>query len=316
LEGRSVQKQNSQILTAALNEYLKYQNKSDYIKDLTDKEVYELQIAELTGDINRASNYEAEIYYVGNMEFDQVYDILSKNLPLVANEKESKSPIVKDFATYTENTVYFLPNTDAEQSQIMFFMPGENYDKKDDVLRDAFNQYFSGGFNGLVLNEIREKRSMAYTAGAYVGSTGLKDKPTYFSGSIGTQNDKAIDALSVFMGLLNDMPKNPDRMENIKSYLRQEALTTHPDFRYKARVYESYKKLGYVEDPAKDNLSKIDALTFDDIYNFYLKNIKGHSIGIAVMGNPKNIKTDDLKKFGKVIKLSENKLFNDKDALF
>lgn len=316
LGGRSIQKQNSQILTAALNEYLKYQNKSDYIKDLTDKEVYELQIAELTGDINRASNYEAEIYYVGNMEFDQVYDILSKNLPLVANEKESKSPIVKDFAAYTENTVYFLPNTDAEQSQIMFFMPGENYDKKDDVLRDAFNQYFSGGFNGLVLNEIREKRSMAYTAGAYVGSTGLKDKPTYFSGSIGTQNDKAIDALSVFMGLLNDMPKNPERLENIKNYLRQEALTTHPDFRYKARVYESYKKLGYTEDPAKENLSKIDALTFDDIYNFYLKNIKGHSIGIAVMGNPKNIKTDDLKKFGKVIKLSENKLFNDKDALF
>ena len=195
-------------------------------------------------------------------------------------------------------------------------MPGENYDKKDDVLRDAFNQYFSGGFNGLVLNEIREKRSMAYTAGAYIGSTGLKDKPTYFSGSIGTQNDKAIDALSVFMGLLNDMPKNPERLENIKSYLRQEALTTHPDFRYKARVYESYKKLGYTEDPAKENLSKIDALTFDDIYNFYLKNIKGHSIGIAIMGNPKNIKTDDLKKFGKVIRLSENKLFNDKDALF
>ena len=105
-------------------------------KDLTDKEIYELQIAELTGDINRASNYEAEIYYVGNMDFDQVYDILSKNLPLVTNEKESKSPIVKDFATYAENTVYFLPNTDAEQSQIMFFMPGENYDKKDDSIND------------------------------------------------------------------------------------------------------------------------------------------------------------------------------------
>ncbi len=316
LGSRSIQKQNIQILTSALNEYLKYQDKSDYIKDLTDKQILELEIAELTGDINRASNYEAEIYYVGSMDFDQVYNILSKNLPLVANEKESKSPVIKDFAKYTENTVYFLPNSDAEQSQILFFMPGENYDKKDDVLRDAFNQYFSGGFNGLVLNEIREKRSMAYTANAYIGTTGLKDKPTYFSGNIGTQNDKAIEALSVFMDLLNDMPKNPDRINNIKSYLRQEALTTHPDFRYKARVYEKYNKLGYTEDPAKENLSKIESLTFDEIYNFYLKNIKGHSIGIAIMGNPKNIKTDDLKKFGKVIKLSENKLFNDKDVLF
>jgi len=316
LGGRSIQKQNNQILTSALGEFLKYQENSDYIKDLTDKQIYDLQIAELTGDINRASNYEAEIYYVGNMDFDQVYNILSKNLPLVANEKESNSPVIKDFAKYTENTVYFLPNTDAEQSQILFFMQGENYDKKDDVLRDAFNQYFSGGFNGLVLNEIREKRSMAYTAGAYIDNTGIKDKPTYFFGNIGTQNDKAIEALSVFLDLLNNMPKNPDRMDNIKSYLRQEALTTHPDFRYKARVYEKYKKLGYTEDPAKENLSKIDALTFDDIYSFYLKNIKGHSIGIAIMGNPKSIKAEDLKKFGKVIKLNENKLFNDKDGLF
>ena len=34
-----------------------YGEKSDYIKELTDKEIYELQISELTGDINRASNY-------------------------------------------------------------------------------------------------------------------------------------------------------------------------------------------------------------------------------------------------------------------
>ena len=76
-------------------------------------------------------------------------------------------------ATVTENTVYFLPNSDAEQAQIYFFMPMEKFDKKDDVIRDAFNQYFSGGFNGLVLDEIRGKRSMAYSAGAYIGTPSL-----------------------------------------------------------------------------------------------------------------------------------------------
>ncbi len=313
---RYMQKRNSQILASALSEYLKYNEKSDYIENLTDKEVGGLQIAGLTGDINRASNYEAEIYYVGNLSFEQSYNILSKNLPLVANEKESKSPIVKEFAKYNENTVYFLPNSETEQSQIFFFMPGENYDKKDDVLRDAFNQYFSGGFNGLVLNEIREKRSMAYTAGAYIGDDGIKGKPTYFIGSIGTQNDKTIDALTVFVNLLNDMPKNPDRIDNIKSYLRQEKLTSYPDFRYKAQIFEQYKRLGYAEDPAKECLQKIEDLTFNDIYDFYLKNIKGRPIGIAIMGNPQKIKMDELKKFGKVIKLSENKLFNEKDTRF
>ena len=147
-----------------MNQYIRYGEKSPFIDELTDKQILELQISELTGDINRASNYEAEIYYTGTLPFDNVYEILSKNLPLVANEKPTDSPQVKPIAPVTENTVYFLPNSDAEQAQIYFFMPTANYDKKDDVLRDAFYQYFSGDFNGLVLSELREKRSMVYSA--------------------------------------------------------------------------------------------------------------------------------------------------------
>ena len=147
LGSRQQRKDNVQTLGVALNQYIRYGDKSPFIDELTDKQILELQISELTGDINRASNYEAEIYYTGTLPFDNVYEILSKNLPLVANEKPTDSPQVKPIAPVTENTVYFLPNSDAEQAQIYFFMPTANYDKKDDVLRDAFYQYFSGDFN-------------------------------------------------------------------------------------------------------------------------------------------------------------------------
>ena len=83
---RQQRKDNVSILNEALRQYMLYGEKSDYIKELTDKEIYELQISELTGDINRASNYEAKVFFTGTLPFDQVYDILSKNLPLVANE--------------------------------------------------------------------------------------------------------------------------------------------------------------------------------------------------------------------------------------
>ena len=284
--------------------------------ELTDKEIYELQISELTGDINRASNYEAEIFYCGTMPFDNAYDVLSKNLPLVANEKPSTSPQDKPMVSVTENTIYFLPNTDAEQAQIYFYLPMAKYDKKDDAIRDAFNQYFSGGFNGLVMTEIREKRSMAYSAGAYIGTPALPGNPTYLFGNIGTQNDKANDALDVFMGLVTDMPKNADRIDNIKSYIRQEMLTTHPSFRDKAENMRELQRIGYNADPAKENLPKVDALTFDDIVKFYEENIKGKPYCIGVMGNPKDIDLKKLEKYGKVVKLNERKLFNTKDALF
>lgn len=316
LGARQQRKDNVNTLSSALMQYMIYRDKSSFIDELTDKEIYDLAISELTGDINRAANYEAEIFYCGTLPFDNAYDILSKNLPLVANERPSTSPQDKPLAPVTENTVYFLPNSDAEQAQIWFFMPLGQYDKKDDVLRDAFNQYFSGGFNGLVMNEIREKRSMAYSAGAYIGTPALPGNPTYLFGNIGTQNDKANDALDVFMGLVTDMPKNADRIDNIKSYMRQEALTTHPSFRSKAETLNSLQRVGYSEDPAKENLPKIDALTFDDIVKFYEDNIKGKPYCIGIMGNPKDIDVKKLEKYGKVVRLNDRKLFNTKDTLF
>lgn len=313
---RQQRKENVQMLASALNQYITYQDKSDYIDELTDKQVLELQISELTGDINRASNYEAEIFYTGTMDFDMVYEILSNNLPLVANERPSKSPLPTELAPVTENTVYFLPNTDAEQAQLYFYFPMANFTKENDVATEAFNQYFSGGFNGLVTIEIREKRSMAYAAGARIINPDIAGYPNRFFGTIGTQNDKAIEALNIFTGLLNDMPLIPERIDNIKSYLRQEALTSRPSVRHKAQTFEFYKRMGYTQDPAAENLAKIDALTFEDIVKYYNENIKGKPMVIGVMGNPKEINMEELKKFGKVVRLNERKLFNSKDALF
>ena len=316
LGARQQRKENVNTLSYALMQYMLYQDQSEFINELTDKEIYELQISELTGDITRAANYGAEIFYCGNMPFDNAYNILSQNLPLIANEKTSNSPQDKALAAVTENTVYFLPNQDAEQAQIWFYLPLSGYDKKDDVIRDAFNQYFSGGFNGLVMHEIREKRSMAYSAGAYISVPKLPGSQTYLFGNIGTQNDKANDALDVFMELINNMPQNKERMDNIKSYIRQETLTTHPSFRNKAEIFRTLTRKGYKDDPAKENLPKIEALTFEDIEKFYEDNIKGKPYCIGIMGNPKNIDLKRLEKYGKLIKLNERKLFNSKDALF
>ena len=313
---RQQRKQNNSLLNDALTQYLLYDTESDYLKELTDKEILELQIPQLTGDINRASNYEAKIFYSGTLPFEEVYQTLSTSLPLVANERESQSPQVKEMRKVTENTIFFLPNHEAEQAQIQFYLPMKAATKEDDVVRSAFNQYFGLDFNGLVLNEIREKRSMAYTAGAFATTQGIAGKACYLYGTIGTQNDKANEALDVFMGLVNDMPLNPERIDNIKNYLHQSALSNQPSFRNKAQYLVALQYQGYNDDPAKEQLPKIEALTFDDIVNYYQQNIKGKPYCIAIMGNPKQIDLKQLEKYGKVIRLSDRKLFNSKDSLF
>ena len=229
---------------------------------------------------------------------------------LKAEEKETASPQVKDRVPYSENTIYFISDKDAAQSRIYFYIEGNPYKAEDDVYYSAFNKYFGNGFGGLVMQEVREYRSMAYTAeGTYV-TPFLKDKNAYFMGYIGTQGDKTVDAMDIFMGLINNMPQYADRIGNIKDYLREGLQTAKPGFREASQVYEAWKRLGYTEDPAKSELPKINGLTFEDVLKFYEQNVKGRPVVIGIIGNPKQVDFTALEKYGKVVRLNKSKLFS------
>jgi predicted Zn-dependent peptidase len=275
-------------------------------------EVGELTVSNLTGEFQRATDYAADIHYVGTLPVDDVQAILSANLPLKQGEKASTSPEIKERVEYKENTVLFLPDNDAKQSTIYLYVEGDEYKKEKDPYTEAFNEYFSGGFTSLVLSEIREYRSLAYSTWGHYSQPLVEKKKAYFLGSIGTQADKTIEAIDVYRSLLTDMPEYADRFTDIKSYLKGEASIEKPHYRSASQIYEIWKQMGYTKSPAETNQSAIENLTFDDIVKFYKENIKGRPIAIAIVGNPKQIDEKALSKYGKVTKLSTSKVFSDK----
>ena len=176
----------------------------------------------------------------------------------------------------------------------------------------------SGGFTGLIMYEIREKRSMAYTAYGVDATPSLPGKECYFYGYIGTQSDKVVDAISAYMDIINDMPKDSTNLVALKAALKQAGQTAKPSMRGKASTFEYWQRLGYKEDPAKINAAAIDNLTFEDIEKFYEDNIKGKPMTIVLMGDPKkiNLKEIEAKMGCKVTKLSPAKIFNSVDELY
>ena len=54
----------------------------------------------------------------------------------------------------------------------------------------------------------------------------------------------------------------------------------------------------------------------EELLAFYNENNKDQPIAIGIMGNPKIINQEELKKFGKVVRLNEKRLFNTKDTMF
>ena len=324
LNSRMIEKKNPDMLSDALMEYVLYKDKSEYIDRIDVKDMfnvtvnpdgdvsvnYLLTVGDLTKTIIDATNYELDIHFVGHTPAAQASEIFKANLPLKDGLKKSESPIIRDRVKYDAQTIYFLPNKEMQQAKIYFYVNGQPYNISEDVDYEAFNQYFSGGFSGLVMNEIREKRSMAYTAYGAMVTPEVTGKESYLIGYVGTQGDKVAEVVNVYMDLLTNMPVYPERLDNIKTYLRQSSLTDKPSFREASYVFDAWQKLGYTEDPAKVNMPKVDALQFEQITNFYNKYIKGQPIVVVITGDAKTI---DLKaiqaKWGKVTKMSPSRLF-------
>ena len=302
------------VQKSALMQYALYGDKSAYLDEVPFADIWGMGLPQVQSLLSSARTYALNVFYCGTLTPEQ----LVAELPLTEGMRPSNSPFIQEKKTYEKPTVFFLPNSDVQQADLYFYINGQPYDIASDVYSDAFNQYFSGGFSGIVLNEIRTKRSMAYTAYGVNQTPSLTGKNTNFIGYVGTQSDKVVDAINVYMDLLTTMPADTTRMEAIRAALKQAAQTAKPSMRGKASTFEAWKRLGYNDDPAKVNAEKIDNLTYEQIEAFYKENIQGKPITIILMGDPKKI---DLKaiqtKMGcKVTKLSPARLFNSVDELY
>ncbi len=301
------------VQKSALLQYALYGKKSAYLDEVKFIDVWNMDGVQVQRLVAQARTYALDVFYCGTVPVDK----LVPELPLTEGMRPSNSPFIQDRLTYDKPTILFLPNSNVQQADLYFYINGRPYDIASDVTSDAFNQYMSGGFTGLIMYEIREKRSMAYTAYGVDATPSLPGKECYFYGYVGTQSDKVADAISAYMDIITDMPKDSTNLEALRAALKQAGQTAKPSMRGKASTFEYWQRLGYKEDPAKVNAEAIDNLTFDQIEKFYEENIKGKPITIILMGDPKKI---DLKaiqtKVGcKVTKLSPAKIFNSTQEL-
>lgn len=317
LFARMNEKKTPSVLADALNDYVMFGQKSSYIDRLPVDELFSTATGEplinkgvLTTTIQEAKKYAVDIHYCGTVPMTDAAEILKASSPIEENTRPSNSPYIAKFIKYDKPQVIFLPNSNVQQASVNFYAVSNPYKLDNVAYMSAFNEYFSGGFSGLVLNEIREKRSMAYTAYAYVAQRVRPDLDTYFGGYVGTQNDKVADAIDVFMDLVKNMPDNRDMLDNVKVAVKRSLISAKPSMRSKSQVFDRWKKMGYTDDPARTILPKIEALTYDQIRAYYEENVQGKPMTIVIMGDPKLINQKQIKaKYGKITKITANKLF-------
>ena len=309
---RAYEREEVGVLADAVEDYVWYGKESDYIDRWTLKTLMAMKSTDLLMAFKNATQYSSTIFYSGAKTSNEIKTLLEQNIVFAAAPKQGKGYQERPKQTVKENVVYFLNNSSL-QAQILFFANGQPYQIKDAPVISAFNNYFSGGFTGLLMQEIREYRSMAYGAGGGYSTPALVGNPAWFRGFIQTQNDKASTAIDVYMDLVRNMPIKAGRLDVLKNKLELSAATTRPDFRQIPMTIEYWERMGYAEDPMKAQLPIYKSMTFDDIVNFEKAYIKDQPMAIIVVGDKKRIDMKALAKFGKVIELKPHEIFSKED---
>ncbi len=306
---RKMERSDPDNVADAIFQYVQFGNMSSYLNRLTMKGIEALNADSLVSLFQKALTYECEIHYTGKSAPKEVMSVIEKSISFSPNPLKSESPVVLESIQYNEGQVFLVEKKKAVQSKVYLFANGQDYSITQQPYIDAFNLYFGGDFSGLVLQEIREYRSLAYTAGAKFKVPELKGKPVNFAGYVGTQTDKTLEALTVFAGLIHTMPEKSDRLELIKQYVSLSALTDRPNFRELSETKVKWRQQGYIDDPLKVNMPKYRNLTFDEIITFYRQNLQNKAVVYSLVSDPKKININELGKFGKVTKVKEKSLF-------
>ena len=108
--------------------------------------------------------------------------------------------------------------------------------------------------------------------------------------------------------LIQNMPLKREREAGIRSSLVSSSKTSKPNFRYLIQTIDSWKKMGLNQDPNEMLLPYYQDLTFNQIEDFWKKEIKGKTMQIVVVGNSKKFDIKVLEKYGTLIKVNKKQV--------
>ncbi|MHC5310591.1 M16 family metallopeptidase [Myroides sp. LJL116] len=305
-KSREDQKTNKNSIKAALNAYTASQGELSRFTNVLSKEALQgLKADELVGIIHGLFNYNHDVFYYGN----QVKQV-EESIKSVHNlGKGQKVPTAVVFAEpETARNVYFAPY-EMVQAEISFRSRESLFDKDLLAYSSVFNDYFGGGMASVVFQEIRESKSLAYSAYASYANASKLGNHNYVIAYVGTQANKLPQAVDAMMELMNNMPAAQNQFDNAKN----SSLKNIATLRYtKAQIFYywlSLKKRGIDYDINKDIYTQTKDMQLQDLVNFFDNHVKAKTYNVGLMGKKEELDWQSVQKLGKVIEVSLEELF-------
>lgn len=207
LKSRANQKRVQRSNFSALQSYLDYGPEYIKKKTLTNAQLASLTSDELLAKVREVYSCGHEITYYGPMKEAEFKTAIADCHQINPDAVAYPEKYIESVVTPANEVV--LAQYDAKQLYYyQFSCKDEKFNPDTETANRLYNMYFGGGMNGIVFQEMREARGLAYSAGARYQSPSYADGRYEFYANIATQNDKLQIAVEAFDDIINNMPQS------------------------------------------------------------------------------------------------------------
>ena len=308
LVSRADEKKSPQAIARALTNYNRLGQDSSFLRRLPDKELMALTVQELQELTKGLLTYKHVLTYTGSLSLDHIKAVLAQHHPLPESLKEPPPYRFLKARTPDASQIYFF-DKEMAQARVRIEFGNGDYDEAIMTPVQLYNNYFAGGMSGIVFQELREARALAYSAGAlYHTGTRLHDE-NLMIGVIECQADKTPEALEAFVDIIDNLPESPDRFRETLAAIENRYRTSKIGFRGVIGAVRSWERLGLEDDPRKRRFEEIQSAEFDRLLNFHQQRIQDRPKLISIVGDKNHIDMEKLAETGEIIEVSLDQIF-------
>ncbi len=307
IKSRTDNKTNQRAAFRALNTYGIYGEQ--YLKETTesDAQLRAYTARQLTDALHGLFQYKHRVLYYGPLSLKEATAAVNRIHTVKPTKEVPANKVYQPQAT-NENQVLFV-DYNAKNTYVTEYFRGEHFNTAQVPGMNLFNEYFGGSMNAIVFQEMREKRSLAYSASSHYTYGADKDGYFYNSANVITQNDKLLDALNAYEELFEDMPQAEANYRLAKDALLAGSRTARTTKMGIINAYINCEQWGWKEPLRKQNFQAYQKMTMQDLVDFHRQHVKGQKKTYLILGKESEMDFDALSKFGRVKKLTLDQIF-------
>lgn len=309
IKTRSDNKKNQSNCFSALQTYLIYGPECVKKRTLSDDAILSFRSDDILSAVKDVLDKGHEILYYGPMKTGDLEGVL-KGSHHVAEGAEIL-PERYEKVLQTPESKVFLAQYDAKQLYyLQYSNRGETFDPFEAAGINMYNEYFGGGMNAIVFQEMREARGLAYSASATLVTPYYNIDDSYkYLAVIATQNDKMRSAIEAFDSIINDMPESEAAFQIAKEAIIGRMRTSRTTGMSVLRLYQSCRRLGLGEPMNKQVFHDLQTLELNDVVKVQQKWVKDRTYQYAILGDIKDLDTKYLSTLGPVKVLTLEDIF-------